>query len=253
MKKISIAFILFTAVCCSAGAQQLFLDKAEVEFEVKTNVKKTIGNGMFADMLKENMPQFKTAYFRYSFADNKSIYKFHHWAEGQKVPEFMRRDDEQDIYFFDYGQDKLYQQKAIVGSNFMVQDSIPKIKWKLTNENRMIAGFNCRKAVGIIMDSVYVFAFYTDEIMIPGGPCSINGLPGMILGLTIPRMYTSYIATKVMVNGLNEQEIKPVTSKKFETRTSLKKFILERSKEWSRDDDEDSKAWKNQFVWGALL
>lgn len=253
MKKISVIIFLFTACLFSANAQQLFLDKAEIEFEVKTNVKKTIGNGMFADMLKENMPQFKTAYFHYSFANNKSIYKFHHWAEGPKAPEFMRRDDEQNIYFFDFANNKMYQQKAIVGSNFMVQDSIPQINWKITNENRMIAGFNCRKAVGVIMDSVYVFAFYTDEIVIPGGPCSINGLPGMILGLTIPRMYTSYIATKVMINGINEQEIKPVTSKKFETRTSLEKFILERSKEWSSDDDEDSKAWKNQFVWAALL
>jgi GLPGLI family protein len=36
------------------------------------------------------------------------------------------------------------------------------------------------------MEDVYVFAFYTDDITtISGGPCSINGLPGMILGLTI--------------------------------------------------------------------
>src|SRR5688572_5179859 len=94
-------------------------------------------------------------------------------------------------------------QKNVYGSNFNVEDSIPAIQWKLSNENRMIAGFNCRKATGIIMDSVYVFAFFTEEIMIPGGPCSISGLPGMILGLTIPRLYTSYIATKIMVNDVD--------------------------------------------------
>jgi GLPGLI family protein len=253
MYKILTTFISVIIVCSNAKAQHLFIEKAAIEFEVKTNVKKTIGNGMFADMLKENMPQFKTAYFQFSFANNKSIYKFHHWADGPKVPEFMRRDDEENIYYFDYTANKIYQQKTIVGSNFMVEDSMPKIKWRLSNESRVIAGFNCRKATGIILDSVYVFAFYTDEIMIPGGPCSINGLPGMILGLTIPRMYISYIATKVMVNGLNEQEIKPVISKKFNTRASLKSFIIERSKEWGNSDDEDSRAWINQFVWGALL
>ena len=135
----------------------------------------------------------------------------------------------------------------------MLEDSIAKIDWRLTNESRVIAGFNCRKAIGKIMDSVYVFAFYTDEILIPGGPCTINGLPGMILGVTIPRMYISFIATKLTISNVIEDEIKPVTAKKFSSKAALKTLITERSKEWSSDDDEDSKAWRNQFVWKALL
>ncbi len=96
------------------------------------------------------------------------------------------------------------------GSSIIVQDSIKNIQWKLSNETRMIAGFNCRKATGKIFDSVYVFAFYTDEILIPGGPASINGLPGTILGVTIPRLFTSWIATKVSVTSVAENDIKPV-------------------------------------------
>ena len=176
IKKANILLLLLTIFVFQAKAQ-LFINKADIEFELKTNVKKTMGNGQWADMLKENMPQFKTGYYQYSFSGNKSIYKFNRWDEGPKVPEFMRRDDEQQIYFFDYNTNKTYQQKAIVGSNFFLEDSISKIDWRLTNESRVIAGFNCRKAIGKIMDSVYVFAFYTDEILIPGGPCTINGLP----------------------------------------------------------------------------
>ena len=232
---------------------QLFIEKATIEFEVKTNVKKTIGGGMWAEMMKENMPQFKTGYYKYTFSGSKSLYKFDRWDEKGKVPEFMRRDDEQSTYFFDHANNKLYQQKSIIGSEFLVQDSLPKINWRLTNESRLIAGFNCRKAVGIIQDSVYVFAFYTEEIVIPGGPCTINGLPGMILGLTIPRMYTSYIATKVQVTGVDETILQPFTAKKYNTRLALKTMISERAKEWSNDEDEDSKAWKNQFIWNALL
>jgi GLPGLI family protein len=73
-------------------------------------------------------------------------------------------------------------QKQIVGTNFVVEDSIPNIQWKLTNEHREIAGYNCRKAVGKIYDDVYVFAFYTDDIIISGGPCSINKLTGHDFG-----------------------------------------------------------------------
>ena len=252
MKKANIVLLLLMIVAFNAKAQ-LFIDKAVIEFEVKTNVKKTMGNGQWADMLKENMPQFKTGIYQYSFSGNRSIYTFNRWEEGPKVPEFLRRDDEKQIYFFDYNTNKTFQQKAIVGSNFFVEDSISTIDWRLTNESRIIAGFNCRKAIGKIMDSVYVFAFYTDEILIPGGPCNLNGLPGMILGVTIPRMYISFIATKLTISSVIEADIKPVTAKKFSSKAALKTLITERSKEWSSEDNEDSKAWRDQFVWKALL
>lgn len=252
MKKILVASLLVIAYCVGQ-AQQQFLTRAEIEFEVKTNIKKTIGNSSWAEQFKDILPQFKTAYWKFSFVNNKSIYRFDRWADGPKVPEWMRRDDEQNVYFYDYERSKLFQQKMIVGSNFMVEDSIPQIKWRITNESREIAGFNCRKAVGVIMDSVYAFAFYTDEIVVPGGPCTISGLPGMIMGLTIPRLYTSFIATKVVVNGVKEEEIKPVASKKFSTRNEMKNLVTERAKEWSSNGDEDSKNWASQFIWGALL
>jgi GLPGLI family protein len=252
MKRIIIlSALLFTVTI--ANAQQ-FIDKAVIEYEVKTNVKKTMGNNSWAEMLKDQMPQFKTGYFTYTFADNKSIYKFDRWDEKAKVPEFLRKSDEENVWYFNFTTGRYNMQKDVFGSKFNVDDSIPVINWKLTNENREIAGFNCRKAVGKIMDSVYVFAFYTDEITIPGGPCSVNGLPGMILGLTIPRMYVSYIATKISLAGVNIAAIKPVEVKKYYTYTSLKSTVKDRIKEWiSEDDDEDGKMWMNQFMWNIFL
>lgn len=247
-------FITAITICFLqyAGAQTMFISKAVIEFEVKTNIKKTIGNSSWAEMLKENMPQFKTGYFNYTFADNKSVFKFDHW-DDKKVPEWMRKSDEENVWYFDHNKGRFSMLKNVFGSNFYVEDSIPHIEWRLTNENRVIAGFNCRKAVGKIMDSVYVFAFYTDEIMIPGGPCSINGLPGMILGLTIPRLYASWIATKVMINDVNVSVIKPVTAKKFQTVKSLREDLKERTKEWVREDDPDSKNWMEQLYWSTQL
>jgi GLPGLI family protein len=252
MKRIILLPALFL-ITETAIAQQ-FIEKAVIEYEVKTNVKKTMGNNSWAEMLKDQMPQFKTGYYTFTFADNKSIYKFDRWTETAKVPEFMRKNDEENVWYFDFTNNKFNMQKVVYGSNFNIDDSIPLIDWKITNENREIAGFNCRKAVGKIMDSVYVFAFYTDEITIPGGPCSISGLPGMILGLTIPRMYTSFIATKVVVQNVDAAVIKPITTKKPFTYTSLKTTIKSRIKEWiSEDDDEDGRMWMNQFMWNIYL
>ena len=250
--KTKIYFIIALFFSFTQLKAQIFINKAVVEYEVKVNIKKTIGNSSWAEMLKENMPQFKTGYYKYIFADNRSVYKFDHW-DDKKVPEWMRKSDEENAWYFDHNTGKFNMQKNVYGSNFNVEDSIPTIEWRLTNENRVIAGFNCHKAVGKIMDSVYVFAFYTDEITIPGGPCSINGLPGMILGLTIPRMYASWIATKVMLNDVNVNEIKPVTAKKYYTVSTLKKTIGERTKEWVNEDDPDSQRWIEQLFWSTLL
>jgi GLPGLI family protein len=107
------------------------------------------------------------------------------------------------------------------------------IDWKLSpTETREIAGFNCRKATGVIFDSVYVFAFYTDEITISGGPMGINGLPGMILGVTIPRMFTSYIATKLQVAGVDVRTITAPQKGKKKEFSELRNNLQRVSKNW---------------------
>ena len=239
-------------VSANAKAQQ-FINKAEIEYEVKTSVKKTMGNDSWDEKMKDLMSDFKTGYFRFIFDGNKSIYKFDRWAPTTKVPEYLRRNDEENIWYFDHENNRFNVQKQVFGTSFISQDTIPVINWKMVNESRVIAGFNCRKAVGKISDSVYVFAFYTDEITISGGPCSISGLPGMILGVTIPRMYVSFIATKVQVNNVPVAEIKPVESKKYFSRASLYTLIQERTKEWIEDDDADSKRWREQLLWSIML
>ncbi len=88
--------------------------------------------------------------------------------------------------------------------------------------------------------------------MISGGPCSINGLPGMTLGVTIPRLYTSWIATKVMLTNVDENIIKPVASKKSYDIKFLETTINERLSDWTPDTDEE-KQQRARFVWGFLL
>ena len=91
-----------------------------------------------------------------------------------------------------------------------------KVDWKIGTEIRKIAGFDCRKAVGKIMDSIIVIAFYTDEIVPNAGPESFAGLPGMILGIAIPKMHTTWYATKLQLVEVNANELaNPKKGKKF--------------------------------------
>lgn len=252
-----IIFCLFTLLFISIkiNAQQ-FINKGNIEFEVITNVKKTMGNSSWAELLKDQMPTFKTAYYNFTFADNKSFYKFDHYDEKKgRIPENLRRGEDENNWYSDFTTGQTIIQKSMFGTLLNLKDSIATINWKITNESRLIAGFNCRKAVGKILDSVYVFAFYTDEITISGGPCSISGLPGMILGVTIPRLYVSMMATKLMVNDVKESIIKPTLSKKYYSAKEINAIINKRIKDdfANQEMEEDTKNWINQMIWVALL
>ena len=111
--------------------------------------------------------------------------------------------------------------RAIFSDVYTVKDSLPKINWKLVNETRMIAGIECKKATAIINDSIFVVAFYTERIQISGGPEQFNGLPGMILGVVVPRLHVSYYAQKVtpmenQATPLPKQKKQSMSRKEFE-------------------------------------
>jgi GLPGLI family protein len=135
--------------------------------------------------------------------------------------------------------------KKIYEKQFLITDSIPKYRWKIEDDIRVIAGYPCRKAITNIDDSVVVVAFYTDQIMVGGGPESFNGLPGMILGLVIPRLYTSWFATNV---AIKTPEIKPLDIPKKTHKVTKQEFLEELNKA--------TKSWwgdKNSFIWLATL
>lgn len=125
------------------------------------------------------------------------------------------------------------------GSNILTQDSLLDIKWKITNEYRDIAGYSCRRANGVLLDSIFVVAFYTDEIPLSSGPAAFQGLPGMILGVAIPDQHYNIYATKVELSHpvvaveLGKKRDKPMS------RDELKSFIRDRMSigEWSTEEE----------------
>lgn len=232
----SILLIIVSGFFLSANAQQ-FVSTGAIEFEVRTNNHKVIGDeGIWAEMFKDKIPQFTTTYYQYVFSDNKSIYKFDRYDEKSRLPRgFGMSNPEDEVWFNDYATGNFSNYRFILGDNYLLTGALMNIEWKLTpTETREIAGFNCRKATGIIFDSVYVFAFYTDEITISGGPMGISGLPGMILGITIPRMFTSYIATKLQVAGVDVRQITAPTRGKKKDLVAIRKDAEKATKDWGR-------------------
>ena len=241
MKKI---FVLIPICFSLLLRAQQFVNSGSIEFEVRTNNHKALGEGTWAEMFKDKIPQFSTNYYDFVFENNKAVYKFNRTADKVKIP--FNRDNNDNIWYSDYSAGVFIDLKNIFGDIYILSDSLMNIDWKLSpNETREIAGFNCRKATGIIFDSVYVFAFYTDEITVSGGPMGIHGLPGMILGITIPRMYTSWIATKLQAVDVDTKIITPPQKGKKKKATELlgdvKKVTADRG------------SWGQQAVWSLFL
>ncbi len=235
-------------LCFFMGHAQDMLLTASIQFEVKKNVHKTMGKDSWSEKMKEKTSKFSVKYFDFTFSDNKSIYKYIKTDEKATIPEYLNDGSEENIWYADYKTAASVTRHTVFQNSYLIKDSLLKIKWFIGNENRVIAGFNCRKATGIIFDSVYVFAFYAEDIMVSGGPVGISGLPGMILGLTIPRFYTSYMAVSVQAVGVNSGQIVPPGKGKVTTVNQIRTLINEKAREWRYDATAEA-----QFFWKALL
>jgi GLPGLI family protein len=243
MKRILILSILLLSICSPKA--QIFITKGKIEYEVKVNNHKSFGDGIWGEMAKEKFPKFSTSYYDLVFNDNKSMYRFTRDDEATKL-NWGRQEKEQNIWFNDYNAGTFVQQKFVFDGLYLLTDSLAKIDWKLSpNETREIAGFTCRKAVGKLFDSVYVFVFYSEEIVSGGGPMSLHGLPGMILGVTIPRMFTSWIATKVQVVGIDDKVIVPPTKGKKKKASELKQTLTTVTKDWG--------TYGQQAIWNIFM
>ena len=215
--KILLAILLIT-LTTTAFTQSQFITAGRVEYEKTYNQFSAIDDenqdGDWMQQLKKNYPKFVKDVYELQFGNNKSAFKL---ARENTDNKYLWRDKPSatDITAKDLTTNKITVQKEVFENVYLVQDNMQNYQWKITDETRTIAGFECKKAVTKICDSVYVVAFYTDQIMVSSGPESFGGLPGLILGLAVPRLHTTWFATKLeLVTPTTAQIAPPQKGKK---------------------------------------
>lgn len=223
--------LLLSNALCQQGA---VLTSGKIEFEKKVNLYSQFNDDdSWTAEVKKRIPQFKTTYFDLSFAENKTLYQ--PGRDNVDNNRLWPEPSEDNIVFTDLDKKAAVSQKAVFEKTFLVQDSARRIRWKITDEKRTIAGFECRRANAIIMDSIYIVAFYTDDIAIPGGPESFNGLPGMILGLAIPHEHVTWFATKLYATGpVKESEIRAPLKGSKTNNAGLLQNLRSNLKSWGK-------------------
>lgn len=74
-----------------------------------------------------------------------------------------------------------FYKEVEAGKKYLIKDSIPNFKWKITREKADIAGYSATKAEGVMMDSIHVTAWYAPTLPYKDGPNYLSGLPGLIV------------------------------------------------------------------------
>ena len=164
---------------------------------------------------------------------------------------------------------QLIQDQEFFGKQFLIQDSIPKLEWKMENESKQIGQYLCFKATAVkkgddmdfgnmrrrnrddekkddekskdstkstnLLDSIetpkeiVVTAWYTPQIPVNQGPGEYWGLPGLILEVNSGR--TTVLCTKIEINPKDKIEIKAPTKGKVVTRNEYAEIVKEKIKE----------------------
>lgn len=230
-------------------AQQQFIAKGKIEFERKVNIHKQLEaeeDDTWRNMMKKSTPAVKATYFDLYFENDKTIYKpGREVVVTQKVPDWIDGPANDNIVYSDIASQTFNSQKTVFEGVFNITDSLRKIDWKISPDTRTIANFECRKATAIIMDSVFVVAFYTEQIVTSGGPESFTGLPGMILGLAVPRLNTTWFATKVELVDIKPTDIVPPKKGKKATLSSIKSQLQSSMKNWGK--------WGDKNIWQIMI
>ena len=251
MKRSLLILNLLLLVAIAARAQ--YTTAGKIEYERKMNVFAQMtdwgdDDGSESEWItnyKATNPQFRNYFFDLYFNNTRSIYKPGQEVEGNSKWAPGEGPAKENIVLSDFITKQVKAVKLVYEQKFFVQDSMRKLDWKEKDEIRTIASYKCHKAVAKICDSVYVVAFYTEDIPTSGGPEMFGGLPGMIMELAIPRLHTTWTATKVELIAPQEADFAISDKGKKVNEKGLYETIQSSLKSWGK--------WATKNVWWTVL
>lgn len=231
-----------------ADAQVKFISSGRIEFEKRSNqfsyFDQEDEESPWVVEMKKTFPKMVTETYVMDFNEEKTVYKLTREDPAGKYV-WGRKPNEDDVIVKDIRNGQIILQRDIFEQTYLVKDSLRNYKWRMTNETRTIAGFECRKAVTIISDSVYIVAFYTEEITVTSGPECFDGLPGMILGLAVPRLHMTWFATKVELKEPAATALAPKQKGKTVTWAAYEKDLIKALSERGK--------YATKILWNSML
>ena len=82
-------------------------------------------------------------------------------------------------YFYFANENKFYTKERII-SNYLIEETAPKINWKINKDTASFSGVKCQKATAYFKGRNWI-AWFAPELPFQSGPWKLNGLPGLIV------------------------------------------------------------------------
>jgi GLPGLI family protein len=219
-------------------------------------------------MIEDRMKLMFEKTFHLNFSRTTSIYKEEEKLEaaGQN-PGFRMMSNMMGTggTFYKNTKEKIYTvDREFMGKEFLIQDSLPKLAWKLENETKQIGGYTCFKATAVreasktdfrnfrmkkkeadkkeevgktnLMDEldlpkeITITAWYTLDIPVSQGPENYWGLPGLILEVNDGK--TTILCSKVVLNLKDKVEIKAPTNGEVITQKKYDETVIKKMEQF---------------------
>lgn len=203
--------------------------------------------------MEQHLPSSRTDKYELVFGNNQSL-----WKQGEQEPEEEQSFGDggmqirmvvagsNDVLYSNFDNSRRVEKREMFDKTFIVDDTITKLKWKMTGESKTILNHNCMKAEAVriskrmtmnmdngkmerkeIDDTAKIVAWFAMDIPVSAGPSEFQGqLPGLILELDVRNGDQVYLATSI-AETTDLAVIKEPTGKKKYTQ---EEFKIERDK-----------------------
>lgn len=208
--------ILTIAIAIAASIAMAQQTSGTIEYEIVTDVEK-----MMKFLMPERASDVNALPSQWKIRKSKAELKFSETAtlytpveEETNGPQWGSNQND-NIFYCNYEKNKMCNIIELLGKKYIIEDSIPKLKWKVTNAMKEVAGHICMSAVfNDTISGREVTAWFALDIPQPYGPVSYYGLPGMVLAIDLYNGGQTYTAKKITLSD-NQQKIdKPKYKKK---------------------------------------
>jgi GLPGLI family protein len=211
----SITFLLSLSVLflmCPALMAQNTL--GIIEYEVRTDVHRRIPAER--EEMKAMIPQFRSDNYQLFFNETESLYKIiideaaeaTQQGSGRRM---MFRMPGMETHLEKISRIRTVQQE-FMGKKYLIEDTLKIAPWKIGNEQMEIAGYLCQMAYYTDSSNVEniqeITAWFALQLPPFNGPESFASLPGTVLALDINNGERVFIARKIELKAIQNQEIK---------------------------------------------
>jgi GLPGLI family protein len=232
--KIMKHLLLLLGILVSLTAAHVVFAQNEgtIQYEVRVNMHRTLPPDR-AEM-KEMIPEFNIHKSKLVFRDSESLFMNLEDEEDEEEfsedngPVRIRMRRPMNEYYFNFATARRVALQEFLGKNFIIEDSLHVVPWKLVEESKQVMGHNCRKAVWYNEERKQtVVAWYSDKLPPFLGPETFNSLPGTVLEVDINEGERTIIARSFSSDKLRKGELKAPSKGEKTTDEKFKKMLEE--------------------------